>query len=144
MTIPLSWSEGPDPIPLIALRLIGALGPFASLSAILDTGWAGELYLGHRTLRALRLEPERGLPHWLELNPEPSQGRLITAQLPCWRGLVAIAEQQHSLKVAQGLRGMTEQARLGRGALRSFGLVAVLDFERRSGEILSRRASPKP
>ena len=130
---------GADNEALIELTLMEDEGRFQSITAMIDTGWNGELYLGHKLIQEMRLRPHRFQKTWIEQNPEPLADLLGAQQLPVWQGQVAMKEDQgKTVKVHQGLRGNSERARVGRAFLKRFGILLILDIEGKDYQVLSR------
>lgn len=134
---------GPDGEALIELQLHDDAGVYKSITAMIDTAWSGELYVGHRATRNMRLRPERFQKSWIEQNPEPLESPLGTQQCPVWQGTLSFNDEQgQTVKVQQGLRGHSEQARVGRAFLRRFGVLVILDIDGQDYQVLSRHKEP--
>ncbi|MDF1664311.1 MAG: hypothetical protein P1V97_21270 [Planctomycetota bacterium] len=130
---------GPDNEALIELTLMDDEGRFKNITALIDTGWSGELYLGHFMIREMRLRPGRFQKTWIEQNPEPMSAVVGTQQCPVWQGTVALKDEEGKIvKVQQGLRGHSEQARVGRAFLKRFGILLILDIEGNDYQVLAR------
>lgn len=130
---------GPDNEALIELTLMDDEGSYKTLTAVIDTGWSGELYLGHLSIREMRLRPGRFQKTWIEQNPEPMSAVVGTQQCPVWQGTIALKDNQpKTVKVQQGLRGHSEHPRVGRAFLKRFAILLILDIEGKDYQVLTR------